>query len=209
MSGYRSCLVQISKVDQSGNGFESVLENLDFTTIAVSIDILARFDFMCLLDNAEENTVVAVFGGAKLYSSNISSDTFADNVLSCDPEKAFLGLAGKPTNDAKRDAFVELWRRFQDRVKSLNKQVKILMLAFAYPHPVGTVEYPAIHVFNSDKLVCCFGSEKIIEISKFAPCAGSLVLACAGAPSQRAKRKHPTAFESALKLAEVKKSKKK
>jgi hypothetical protein len=205
---YANCKIDISKVNRNSLGFKEVLEQIDFSTICVAVDPMARFDFMCLLENSLENVVVAVFGGAKLYSSNISSDIFCDNVLSCDPDKAYLSVEQKPTNQDKRIEFQEIWNTLHEKLKGQNRKLKILMLAFAYPHPVGTIEYPPLHEFDKDKIVCCFGAEKIMDISINLPFLSSLVEVCAGKPKNRSNRKIRKKFEDGLSEVQLNKRKK-
>jgi hypothetical protein len=138
---YGDAIVQISKVDREQNGYQSILRDMDFETLCVSCDLMARFDFMCLLKNEQPKRVIAVFGGAKLYGSNLPLKTFWENVQSCDPDKAFLKINEEPTSNVKRDAFQLLWQSFAESVANAGMELRVLMIAFAYPHPVGSMGY--------------------------------------------------------------------
>jgi hypothetical protein len=185
---YGDAFVQISKVNREENGYKSVLRDMDFETLCVSCDLMARFDFMCLLKNEHHKSVIAVFGGAKLYGSNLSPETFWDNVQSCDPDKAFLKLNEEPTSKLKRDSFVLLWQTLAESVHNAGMELRVLMIAFAYPHPVGSMKYKDFMERGPNKLVYFIGHEKLHELKQVFPQAAGLIAACTGTENPTKRR---------------------
>jgi hypothetical protein len=162
---------------------------MDFDTLCVACDPMARFDFVCLLNNPRHKKVIAVFGGVKLYGSNLSLDIFWDNVQSCDPDKAYLKLNGEPTSQAKREEFVLSWNSLTEKVKDAGMELRVLMIAFAYPYPVGTMEYKDLMEKGSNKLVFFVGHEKLNELQQVFPEALGLIAACTGTQNPKKRRK--------------------
>lgn len=185
---YGDAIVQISKVNREEDGYQRVLGDMDFETLCVSCDLMARFDFVCLLKNECQKSIIAVFGGVKLYGSNLSLDIFWDNVQSCDPDKAYLKINGQPTSEAKRQEFVFLWKSLTEKVKKAGMELRVLMVAFAYPHPVGTMDYKDFMGKGSNKLVYFIGHEKLNELQQVFPDALGLIAACVGSENPKKRR---------------------
>lgn len=201
-SQFANGVIKVESVNSSANGFKDVLLNVDFKTLCVSVDTLARFDFMVLLDNEKDNTVIACFGGAKLYGSNIQWPVFCDNILSADPSLAYLSTSQIPTNLQKRSEFLKTWKDFEAAVKVGGKSLKILMLMFAYPHPVGTIEYRDVYSFDADKLAYFIGAEKVqslcedietFPVDQFITCLTGMKTV-----QKRAKRNQPLSLDSGI-----------
>ncbi len=121
-------------------------------------DKMARFDFFCLMRPRDNDYVVAVFGGCKMYSRNVSVDAFCDNICSTDPGLVFQNAAGDVFD--KREKFVKTWRQFITKHK-----VKVLRVIFTYPQPVGTVECPDVLEVSDDQLCIFLGRNQINDLS--------------------------------------------
>jgi hypothetical protein len=136
---YGNCYLELEVVSREETSFFGVLDNCDFGTLCINVDKMARFDFFFLMRPRNNDYVVAVFGGCKMYSRNVGVDVFCDNICSTDPDLVFQNAAGDVLNLNKRNKFIKIWRQFITKHK-----VKILRVIFTYPQPVGTVECPDV-----------------------------------------------------------------
>jgi hypothetical protein len=146
--------------------------------------------------------IIACFGGAKLHCANIQWPVFCDNILSADPSLAYLSTSQIHTNLQKRGEFLNIWKDFKAEIKARGKLVKILMLVFAYPHPVGIIEYRDVYSCDADKLAYFIGAEKIkslcedigsFPVDQFITCLTGMKIV-----QKRAKRNHPLSLESRI-----------
>jgi hypothetical protein len=195
-------VIKVESVNTSPNGFIDVLFNMDFMALCILVDALARFDFMLLLDNEKDQTVIACFGGAKLYSSNIQWPVFCNSILSTDPSLAYLSTSQIPTNPQKRGEFLKIWKDFEAAVKASGRLLKTLMVLLAYPQPVGTIEYRDVYSFDADKLAYFIGAEKVqslcedigtFPVDQFIACLTGMKTV-----QKRAKPDQPLSLESGI-----------
>jgi hypothetical protein len=156
---YGTCHFELNRVKRDGDSFFNVMDTCDFGTLCMNVDKMARFDFFCLARHPTEEFVLAVFGGCKLYSRNVSKEIFCDNILSTDPNRSYTNAGGKILNQDKKKKFDVVWSNFIRRHK-----IKVLQLVFTYPQPVGTVEYPSERTFHySPDQLCVFIGHNEIE----------------------------------------------
>jgi hypothetical protein len=159
---YGQCRFQLKNMQRNDECFFDVLNNCDFDVLCMSVDKMARFDFFCLAKHSQDEFVVAVFGGCKLYSRNVANDVFCDNILSTDPYRAYMNAGGAILNEEKKKRFDLAWHSFNQKYR-----VKVLQVVFTYPQPVGAVEYPAGKIFElAENQLCLFlGHSEIEDLS--------------------------------------------
>jgi hypothetical protein len=160
---YGDCFLELKIVDRNEDSFFDIISSCNFEALCMNVDKMARFDFFCLGKHPNDDFILAIFGGCKLYSRNVNLDVFCDNIISTDPNNAYLNAGGKILNQEKRKRFTSAWNSF-----ITNHKVKILRIVFTYPQPVGSVEYPEsrIYEFAKNQLILFLGFDEIDRLPK-------------------------------------------
>jgi hypothetical protein len=201
---YGQCILELKEVQRDPECFFDVLNSCNFDVLCVNVDRMARFDFFCLAKHPNDEFVVAVFGGCKLYSRNVPKNVFCDNILSTDPFRSYMNASGAILNQSNRERFKNAWHQF-----NMKYTVKVLQIVFTYPQPVGSIEYPESNIFQyDDNQLCIFIGKKEIEKVSFDDLnLGLLAKFATGCESESPKRQGiPKKLLNALK--DLKESKK-